>query len=74
MFVSIAVLLIFVFVGLLGLLAAKRPHIFVRHFLADWQRERLEGNMGAVSWTGWMIFAFAVITVVAMLISGEVGR
>jgi hypothetical protein len=55
--------------ALLGLLAAKRPEVFVRYFLAEQQRERLAGQMSAVSWTGWMIFGCSALTVIAMLIS-----
>jgi hypothetical protein len=70
----IAVLMVFGIVGFLGLLAAKRPHVFVRYVLADWQRERLEGNMAAVSWTGWIIFGCAAFTLAVMLIAGAAGR
>ena len=74
MIVSFAVLLVFAFVGLLGLLAAKLPQVCVRHFLVGSQRERLEGNFAAVSRTGWIVFGLAAVTVIAMLVSGTVGR
>ena len=55
--------------ALLGLLAAKRPEVFARYFLAEQQRERLANNMSAVSWTGWIIFGCSAFTVIAMLVS-----
>lgn len=74
MIASVVALIGFGLVGLLGLLAAKRPHLFVRYFLAGWQQDRLRGNMAAVSWTGWIIFGFAAFTVAAMLIAGAIER
>src|SRR4051794_18121445 len=71
MIAFVAALLGFGFVGLLGLLAAVRPQVFVRHFLADWQRDRLGSNMAAVTWTGWIIFVGAAFIVGAMLVVGS---
>ncbi len=42
--------------ALVGLLAALRPRVFMEYFLADYQRERLWGNMGLVSQIGWFLF------------------
>ena len=61
--------LIFGIVAALGLLAAKRPQIFARYFLAEWQRQRIRDNMNGLVWTGWMIFGFGTLTVSAMVVS-----
>lgn len=61
--------LIFGIVAALGLLAAKRPQIFARYFLAEWQRQRIRDNMNGLVWTGWMIFGFGTLTVCAMVVS-----
>ena len=66
--------LVFASVAVLGLLAAKRPELLVRYFLAERQRERLTGNMHAVSWTGWIIFGGGVFTLVAMLFESTIHR
>ncbi len=65
----IVVALVFAVVALFGLFAALRPQMAVRYLLADWQRERLLGQHGAVSWTGWVIFACSTFVVVVMLIA-----
>lgn len=66
--------LVFGIVAALGLLAAKRPHVFARYFLAEWQRQRLSDNMSGLVWTGWIIFGFGVLAVCAMVISNALQR
>jgi hypothetical protein len=70
----IATEVVFGIVAIVGLLAATRPQVFTRYFLAEWQRERLAGNIGAVSWTGWVIFGCSTFTVIVMLIAEATGR
>ncbi len=65
---TILVAIGFASVGLLGLLAAKRPETFGRYFLAEWQRERLAGNVKAASWTGWVIFGFCIFSAAMILL------
>jgi hypothetical protein len=69
---SMAALLGFGIVSLLGLFAALRPQVFVRNFLAHWQRDRLGSNMAAIKWTGWIIFGGAAFTVAAILVAGAI--
>ena len=64
---------IFGIVALAGLLAAKRPDIYVKYFLADWQRERIP-NPDVLRSTGWMIFGFCGFTAVLIVIANTVGR
>jgi len=66
--------LIFGIVAALGLLAAKRPQIFARYLLAEWQRQRIRDNMNGLVWTGWMIFGFGTLTVCAMVVSDALPR
>ena len=66
--------LLFGFVALGGLLAAMRPDLCARYFLAKWQRERLAGNMGALSWTGWILFGFSSCIVIVILIADVLRR
>ena len=65
--------LAFVVVAILGLLAALRPRVFAQYFLAGWQRERLAGNVSALSWTGWIIFGCSAFTLIALL-PANIGR
>jgi len=55
--------------ALVGLLAARRPKIFARYFLAEWQRQRIDGNWDALAWTGWGIFGCSAFTAFMILIS-----
>lgn len=59
-------LLIFASVGCLGLLAALRPEVYVRYFLAEFQRRALSGNLKAVSFVGWVIFCGCMAVVIAL--------
>jgi hypothetical protein len=69
MLTMIAVAMIFGFVAFMGLLAAKRPELFARYFLAEWQRRNLAGNMAALSWTGWVLFGCGAFSAVMILIA-----
>lgn len=62
------ILLVPILVALGGLFAALRPEEFARVCLAKWQRERLGENMGALSWTGWLIFGFSLFFIALVLI------
>jgi len=66
--------LIFGIVAALGLLAAKRPKIFVRYFLAEGQRQHVRDNMNGLEWTGWLICRFGTVTVCAMVVSDALRR
>jgi p-aminobenzoyl-glutamate transporter AbgT len=59
-------LLIFALVGCLGLLAALRPEVYARYFLAESQRRALSGNLRALSFTGWIIFCGCMAVVIAL--------
>jgi hypothetical protein len=52
-----------------AVLAARRPDLFAQNFLADWQRQRFNGNMAGIVWIGWIIFGFSTFTLCAMLMS-----
>ena len=65
---------IFVAVAMLGLLAAARPRVFAQYFLAKWQRQRLAGNMSALSWTGWILFAGATFAAILTLVADRLYR
>jgi hypothetical protein len=58
-------LLIFILIGSMGLLAALRPDMYIRTFLAESQRRALSGNLRSVSLTGWVIFGGCVLTGIA---------
>lgn len=59
-------LLIFALVGCLGLVAALRPEVYARYFLAESQRRALSGNLRALSFTGWVIFCGCMAVVIAL--------
>lgn len=44
--------ILFALVGLMGLYAALRPEQYARYFLAQWQRERIAGNLKGLSLIG----------------------
>jgi hypothetical protein len=62
------VVLPFGLVALFGLVAAVRPNEFCRYFLADFQREKIAGNMDAISRVGWAIFACSALVVIVSVI------
>jgi hypothetical protein len=62
------VAMVFGIVAVVGLLTALWPEESARLFLARWQRERLAGNWGGISWTGWVIFGFSAFTLTVMFI------
>jgi hypothetical protein len=66
--------LVFGIVVMLGLLAAKRPQVFVRYFLPPWQRVRVVGKMSEVSWTGWGIFGLSALGLIVMFIADILAR
>jgi hypothetical protein len=59
-------LLFFVLIGSMGLLAALRPDMYIRTFLAESQRRALSGNLRSASLTGWVIFGGCALTVIAL--------
>jgi hypothetical protein len=61
--------IVFVVVAILGLFAALRPRAFAQYCLVRWQRERLAGNMGALSRTGWIIFGCSAFILIALLLA-----
>lgn len=62
------VLLTIGIVALGGLFAALRPDEFAKVCLSKWHRDRLAGNMGAISWTGWLIFGFSLFGIALVFI------
>jgi len=58
-------LLIFVLVGCMGLFAALRPELYARYFLAEVQRKAVSRNLKGLSLTGWVIFCFCMVVVIA---------
>ena len=62
--------ILFALVGLMGLYAALRPEQYARYFLAQSQRERISGNLKALSLTGWGIFIFCIVVVVGIALQG----
>jgi hypothetical protein len=62
----LAGLLIFALVGCMGLLAALRPEIYARYFLAEYQRRALSGNFKALSLIGWIILSVCTIAIVVL--------
>jgi hypothetical protein len=60
------VLFIFGLIGCMGLIAALRPDVYVRYFLAKYQRRALSRNPRALSLTGWAIFAACMVVIIAL--------
>jgi hypothetical protein len=58
--------LIFAFVGCMGLFAALRPEAYIRYFLAESQRRALSGNLRGVSITGWIILGGCIVAAMAI--------
>jgi len=56
----------FALIGALCLFIALRPEVSTRYFLAEYQRRSIDGNYKAVSYTGWVMFGFCVLVVMAM--------
>jgi hypothetical protein len=64
---TLLVALFFVFVGALGLLFAKRPDLFARYFLAEWQRKQIRQD-GSLAWVGWALFGSGLLVAVCVLL------
>ena len=60
-------IVLFVLMGCLGLLAALRPEVYARYFLAGFQRRALFGNLKGLSFTGWVIFGICMAAALAFL-------